>query len=170
MKISIQSLRNGLNIFEFDASVSDLDLQHESVGVDEVKVSSKVDKSDHNIVVTSDVKARLNLACDRCLERFSACFEDEYTLVYTTDKSTFEDDEMVRHLTAGAQQIDLAEGLRESLLLSLPISCKCSPECKGICDHCGANLNIELCGCHEESYDSRWEGLRGLSHKDTDAS
>jgi len=169
MKISIQSLKNGLNIFEFDASVDDLDLPEEkNVDVEATNVRSKVDKSDHNIVVASDVKARLNLVCDRCLEKFNTCFQDEYTLVYTTDKSTLEGDEMVKYLAAGTQQIDLAEGLRESILLSLPISCKCSSECKGLCDHCGANLNNGPCGCHVVSHDSRWEGLRGLLQKDSD--
>jgi len=42
---------------------------------------------------------------------------------------------------------DLTELLRQSILLALPMRPLCSEECKGLCPHCGANLNEGPCGC-----------------------
>ncbi|MEA4815138.1 MAG: DUF177 domain-containing protein [Oscillospiraceae bacterium] len=37
----------------------------------------------------------------------------------------------------------------------------CSPDCKGLCPRCGANLNLGPCGCKKET-DSRWSALDSL--------
>jgi uncharacterized protein len=59
-------------------------------------------------------------------------------------------------------QIDLAVILREVLLLGLPIQFVCRDNCAGLCDQCGANLNLGPCGCVHEHVDLRWEGLKSI--------
>ncbi len=44
-------------------------------------------------------------------------------------------------------EVDLTEDVREELLLAVPSCFYCSPDCKGICPMCGANLNHETCSC-----------------------
>ena len=44
-------------------------------------------------------------------------------------------------------EVDLTEDVREELLLAVPSCFYCSPDCKGICPACGANLNHETCSC-----------------------
>jgi len=43
--------------------------------------------------------------------------------------------------------IDLVDVLREEVWLAWPRMILCSPECKGLCPHCGQNLNQASCSC-----------------------
>lgn len=46
------------------------------------------------------------------------------------------------------QEVDITEDVREELLLALPDYIHCSEDCKGLCCHCGANLNDGPCECN----------------------
>ena len=65
------------------------------------------------------------------------------------------------------EEIDISETIRESLQLVLPMKPVCSPDCKGLCAHCGCDLNIEQCSCKEEGIDPRLAVL-GQLIKDPD--
>ena len=41
--------------------------------------------------------------------------------------------------------IDLEWLVREYLLVEVPISPLCKPDCKGLCSVCGENLNLNVC-------------------------
>lgn len=43
--------------------------------------------------------------------------------------------------------IDLSALLKEQLRLNVPFQPLCNEECKGICTHCGADLNVGRCAC-----------------------
>ncbi len=58
--------------------------------------------------------------------------------------------------------LDLTEVLRQDLLLAMPTSPLCRPECRGLCPTCGANLNEESCSCQREEEDPRLAVLRDL--------
>ncbi|MFZ9157663.1 MAG: YceD family protein, partial [Ilumatobacteraceae bacterium] len=59
-------------------------------------------------------------------------------------------------------QIDLATMVRESVLLDLPDSPVCRPDCAGLCPACGADRNLGDCGCRIETPDPRWAGLDAI--------
>ena len=42
----------------------------------------------------------------------------------------------------------------------------CSEDCKGLCPQCGADLNVEECGCNNENIDPRWSTLIDIMNKD----
>lgn len=162
MKVSIQGLKSGLNFFDFEADVTGILPEISEFGVHSVCVRSKLDKGDHNILVVSKMTAVIDFICDNCLNSYRDKLLDEYSVFYTTDKSAIDDDEMVRFLSQSTSHIDLTEGLRESILVSLPMRHKCSVDCKGLCDQCGANLNDGDCCCEKSSHDPRWDGLKKL--------
>ena len=58
---------------------------------------------------------------------------------------------------AEGQEINITEDIREDLLLALPLVLKCSPDCKGICAGCGANLNTEKCSCGKKKKKAKSE-------------
>lgn len=58
-------------------------------------------------------------------------------------------------------QLDLAEVLRQAVLLEAPLHPLCRADCAGLCPHCGANLNDAPCGCAPEP-DARWAALQVL--------
>jgi uncharacterized protein len=58
--------------------------------------------------------------------------------------------------------LDLAPTLREQILLALPMDALCGEACKGLCPHCGQNLNEATCDCRADVADPRWAKLREL--------
>jgi uncharacterized protein len=55
--------------------------------------------------------------------------------------------------------VDLRESLRECTVLAIPQSLVCRETCRGLCNSCGIDLNLEVCDCTSEAYDPRWDGL-----------
>jgi len=41
----------------------------------------------------------------------------------------------------------------------------CRSDCKGLCPHCGRNLNVESCDCAASVTDPRWSALGDLRKK-----
>jgi len=58
--------------------------------------------------------------------------------------------------------LDLAPTLREQILLALPLDALCGESCRGLCPHCGQNLNEATCDCRADMADPRWAKLREL--------
>ena len=59
----------------------------------------------------------------------------------------------------------LEDVLQEQVLLALPLKAICRDDCKGLCPHCGKNLNQEQCACTEPVEDPRWLALKDLRDK-----
>lgn len=95
--------------------------------------------------------------CARCLDEFDLALATEFTELYAFDeRSTTES-----HLLVPANhQIDLAPIGREYLLLDMPMTPLCRPDCQGLCPVCGANRNNEHCDHQTLSGDPRFAVLK----------
>lgn len=164
MKLNIQNLKDGTYSFEFVTECKELDLQDNKNFNNRINITSQVDKRVGNVVVKTEVTTKADFQCDSCLVDFTDTLQESFTLLYTSDKSFFEADEedVVPLVRSKTSEIDLKAGVRDALLLAIPIKVICSDECKGLCPECGANLNEALCECTKESVDPRWAGLRKL--------
>jgi uncharacterized protein len=49
------------------------------------------------------------------------------------------------------RELDLMPLIWAGLLVEAPRVPLCQDDCKGLCSHCGANLNEGACGCTEEA-------------------
>ena len=58
--------------------------------------------------------------------------------------------------------IDLTPIICEQIILQIPIKPLCSEECKGLCPHCGINMNVASCSCHLEFVDPRLAVLKNI--------
>ncbi|HEY3398302.1 MAG TPA: DUF177 domain-containing protein [Armatimonadota bacterium] len=58
--------------------------------------------------------------------------------------------------------IDLSELVRQMLVLHVPPRSLCQSDCRGLCPHCGQDLNRETCSCADQQVDPRLEALRKL--------
>jgi uncharacterized protein len=56
----------------------------------------------------------------------------------------------------------LADVLAEQVLLTIPMKVICRSDCRGLCPHCGANLNHEECRCESHAADPRLAPLARL--------
>jgi uncharacterized protein len=59
-------------------------------------------------------------------------------------------------------RIDMAEVVREQLLLAMPEQIFCREDCLGLCPKCGSNLNLIDCKCADDEIDPRWAALKNL--------
>jgi DUF177 domain-containing protein len=59
-------------------------------------------------------------------------------------------------------ELDMKPWARDALMLALPVRILCTPECRGLCGICGANLNEDPEHAHEREPDPRWAKLSEL--------
>lgn len=109
------------------------------------------------------LQGRLDLECRRCLEPVSVSVEERVDLLFSPvdEGETVKDDES-RFFPEEATELDLAEAIREEVILSQSSFVLCKPDCLGLCPQCGVNLNEESCQCSSEDRDPRWDALRAL--------
>lgn len=164
MKVNIQNLKDGQYFFEFKKNSAELDFEDDEMFSNPVKVASNVDKRKKEVVVFSRAKTSANYVCDRCLRPFSRPIDERFTVLFTADQTYLDssDNELVQLISAHTREIDLSAGVRESLLLAVPMKHLCLENCKGLCPTCGVNLNEESCGCVQEATDPRWADLKKL--------
>ena len=122
--------------------------------------------------IVADIRLRGRFAgkfqvpCARCVEPVEIPLEAEFDLIFRPAGADAEATE--RSITAPETEIGyylgdsllLEDVLREQVLLSLPVRTLCKPDCKGLCQRCGANRNNQACTCAGD--DPRWEALAGL--------
>ncbi len=105
------------------------------------------------ILVTGTLVQQVEETCARCLEAFTReqviQINDEFVPVidvFTGLPAPEPIDADAFQLTPN-HLLDLNEAIRQYAILEDPIQPLCSPDCKGLCVDCGANLNLGPCGC-----------------------
>ena len=62
--------------------------------------------------------------------------------------------------------VDIDDIVANNFLMNVEGKYLCSEDCKGLCQHCGADLNEGDCGCSQENIDPRWAALVDIIEKD----
>jgi uncharacterized protein len=102
--------------------------------------------------------AALEGPCFRCLEPASPEFEVDAREVHVPGGG----EELDSPYIAEGDTLDLEAWARDAFALTLPAQITCRPDCAGLCDTCGANLNDEPGHAHEREPDQRWAKLSEL--------
>src|ERR1700682_1500442 len=117
------------------------------------------------------IAASFELSCARCLDPVGKEVNREFELLYRplgVDAGRDEISVTDAEAEIGYYQGDgllLEDVLREQVLLALPLKVTCHEDCKGLCLHCGKNLNEGQCGCTTVIEDPRWTALREVRSK-----
>ncbi|MBI5234154.1 MAG: DUF177 domain-containing protein [Deltaproteobacteria bacterium] len=120
-----------------------------------------------DVFITGDIQATLLLVCSRCLNDYEHKLQEDIALFYTMEKETGKERELkTEDLETGFIEggvIDMDMVLFEELSLEAPTKPLCSNDCKGLCPVCGADLNVEVCGCEaKEKVDPRFAKLKDI--------
>jgi uncharacterized protein len=106
--------------------------------------------------------------CSRCLRQYPFALEKQFDFVLSPDPTKSDKkigelnrDEMGLSHYSG-EEINLKPLIREQILLALPTRPLCEENCRGLCGHCGANLNFEACACSTPADDPRAAIFRTL--------
>ena len=119
-------------------------------------------RTPQGILLQVTFQALIDLECVRCLTGFQQTLNIDFTELYAFSQRYMTDSGLIMPETG---IIDLAPVLRDYILLEIPISPLCRPDCKGLCPICGNNLNESTCHHEEESGDPRLASLKALLDK-----
>ena len=122
--------------------------------------------------VAGQVTTRLELECSRCVEPFDVPVDASFDLRYVPhtantgegEREIGEDDLTTAFYREG--MLDLIDLMREQFVLALPMKPMCREDCRGLCPHCGTNLNKAQCGCAPRWEDPRLAPLKSLLSRD----
>ena len=141
--------------FNFDYEVMRLG---DDLTVREFIGMARFSRTPQGLLLQGEFTAETDLACVRCLDIYSQTLKWSVTDLYAFNQRNITETGL---LVPEDGQIDLEPLLREYALLEFPISPVCKPDCKGLCQVCGENLNKIDCGHHPEA-DSPFAVLKDL--------
>ncbi|MGI6045944.1 MAG: YceD family protein [Eggerthellaceae bacterium] len=126
-----------------------------------------------SFLVLGSVQVEAQTSCARCLSPVSLTLDGEieaYFLENPDEDIPEEIGEDEINILPENHEIDMVPLITQALLLALPLVPLCSPDCKGICPHCGANLNEGPCKCSEDkdeiSDDNPFAVLKNIDFSD----
>ena len=125
-------------------------------------------RTNRGILVEATLDGSVVVECSRCLKGVTTLvtlhLEEEFLPTIDVVKGTFleveEDDTAI--LIDQHHVLDIAEVVRQDLLLEIPMHLLCKPNCLGLCPTCGQDLNAGPCGCLPADADPRWADLSAL--------
>ena len=133
-----------------------------------LEVRATAELVDNQIRIYGTLHTRLELICARCLEAVVEEVSKNFDLFYRPMTSIARDEEVRLKLDDTEMAffegdgLFLADVLAEQVNLSLPMKVICRSDCRGLCSHCGANLNQEECRCESHAADPRLAPLARL--------
>lgn len=105
---------------------------------------ARVGRTPQGILVHGEFQGNAPVECVRCLTDFRQPLHAQFDELYAFDKRSITESGLILPEDAN---IDLEPLVREYLLIEMPISPLCKPDCRGLCPICGQNLN-EVNGEH----------------------
>lgn len=124
-----------------------------------LEVSVGAELTGAEIRIRGHLKTRLSEPCDRCLTVVEFPLDRDFDVTYrpsallTTrreEEIEVPKDELEVGFFSG-DGVDLADIVREQVLLSVPMKVVCREDCKGLCPQCGTDLNRGTCNCSTRS-------------------
>jgi uncharacterized protein len=169
MIIDLITIKDSPHEFDVSLAPEEINLESDEARLkNAVKVKGKLTKHIAQTDVEGTISAELEIECTRCLEKIDKELEFAFEAAFVTPENFTESREAelnASDLTVSViegNEIDLAELVREQILLNLPEQVFCREDCKGLCEKCGANRNLIDCNCNEKEIDPRWAALKNL--------
>lgn len=142
--------------------------------VEPLEVRATAELIEGQIRVNGSLQTKIELVCARCLEPVVEDVSRDFDLFYRPLNGAnlpgrAKPEEEIRlqwdDTEIGFFQGDglfLADVLAEQVLLAIPMKVICRSDCRGLCPHCGANLNHDECRCETHAADPRLAPLARL--------
>ena len=144
MKIDIaDAVRNEGEVYEqsYNGPFDSVEFVGQSYDFDGgVQVDATYFYDGEGISVAGSFQADVSVACSRCLKPFL------YTVAFGFSEYYKEQSEDGVYEYKG-DVVDLDQMLQDNVIMTLPGKFLCRQDCKGLCSHCGQDLNESECGC-----------------------
>ena len=130
-----------------------------------VELELRLESVMEGVLVSGTATAALTGECGRCLDPVTSTISVDLQELYAyPDSATGEttaDGEVSR---LDGNFLDLEPVLRDAVVLGLPLTPLCRPDCAGLCAGCGGRLDELPSGHTHEQTDPRWADLASLLH------
>ena len=103
---------------------------------------------DRVLDVSGSGQLKLLIPCDRCLSDVEVPVSYEIEDAIRLDQHTDADGEEIFCLQDD-EFLDVDLLAEPFIMMNLPMKVLCRNDCKGICERCGANLNLGPCACQK---------------------
>ncbi|MHB8829585.1 MAG: YceD family protein [Syntrophales bacterium] len=129
--------------------------------------SCMVRKVGDNIYVEGGIRVKAEAPCGRCLEMTELSLQAPFNYTFSPALPAAEEDAELNAADLDFQYyegdvIDLEEIVFEQVMLQIPMKPLCAESCRGLCPHCGVNLNRATCNCRSEVIDERLAVLKQI--------
>ncbi|HEY9076019.1 MAG TPA: DUF177 domain-containing protein [Anaerolineaceae bacterium] len=103
---------------------------------------TRLNRTAQGILVQAEFTGVTSAQCVRCLADFLQPLKTTFSELYAIDQRSTTDADLILPEDGN---LDLEPLLGEYMLLEVPISPLCKPDCKGLCPICGEDLNFITC-------------------------
>ncbi|MBA3014998.1 MAG: DUF177 domain-containing protein [Proteobacteria bacterium] len=133
-------------------------------------------RRNRQVVLDGRLQFVIRVECDCCLEayedRYDECFQIEFEYLPSDDPYWSVDagehecpEEEMDVVFIREPALNVENILEQQVLLMLPVKRVCSDNCRGLCSHCGKNLNKAPCTCRENESNSPFKALAQIKGK-----
>lgn len=166
---------------EFVAAVSDfpelsvLEQRGEVFFPEPIATKIRAIRANEMIQLDGTVSTAVRFACSRCLKVYPHVLELVFTITYARNLPAISDEETGEELELNAEdlglellpgdELDLHAVIQEQVLLGLPLQPLCSDTCRGLCPHCGVDLNTETCNCAGDGFSGKFSVLKDWNNR-----
>jgi uncharacterized protein len=148
-------------------NLSDIDFRFESP----LQSQAKIKRVGQSVLIKGRVQATLQLRCVRCLKDFPYPLASTFELTLHPlkgmdfkEETELSANDLESNFFEGGE-IHLSEIACEQIFLEIPIQPLCQDACKGLCSHCGIDLNLSTCDCMEEKVGIGFDVLEKMKIK-----
>jgi uncharacterized protein len=172
LKVELRSLEQEDLILEETGCAQALGIElTPELSLEPLEIYCELSKSGDLISAKGWVKGKMHLACDRCLKPFENGYKSFFEIHYRPQPEEMpeEDEEFTEEQAEvvyfAGDLLDIADQIRQTVLLSVPMRALCRDDCRGLCGGCGKDLNLDKCKCIEPPSDPRWSTLKDWKPK-----
>ncbi len=132
---------------------------------DRIDIVCTARRMKENVFIEGTVATAVDVPCCRCLEMIRLPLRSSFKYTFTPSPSRSQDEVELNAADLDfayyeGDVIDLDTVIFEQILLQIPIKPLCAESCRGLCPHCGINLNKTSCNCRGEVLDERLAVLK----------
>ncbi len=141
-----------------EISLADYELYNCFPFITPVKICAQVSNVAGVVSIKGDLDFTFNNQCDRCMDEYKSDYHFKFSHTLCLKEPENDED----YILLDGYSLDLDEMAIPDVIMNLPTKFLCKDDCKGLCQVCGANKNVDACDCKQVTIDPRLEALGEL--------
>jgi uncharacterized protein len=124
----------------------------------ELAVDLQLEAVMEGVFVTLRTAVPVTSECARCLDETTTVLDVQAQELFAYPADGLDEDLPLMD----GDLLDLEPVLRDAIVLAMPATSLCRPDCPGLCPQCGVRLADDPDHHHDAAIDARWSALRDL--------